>query len=395
MRTLLLYSAASLVIAFFSSWLGSFIGLRAYRRLPAGAHWAERARLSYPVRAASVISAIFICAIGVVIAIVVFEHSDGLLWIIGVAVCAVVGSGFVASRVVRRILGPEIRLQNRMRWWVAQLMMVGTYLAVLIVAPILLPHTFNTRAIMILAIALIILVAIACGGGFWVLQKLRILVPASPHLEAIARAAEQRTCIDMRGAFELKASVANAAAFPIQRWVIFTSRALEVLTDAQISAVFGHELAHLSESRAVTILRVFTSVQMVFTIVLMRPVEGEFGFPGFAALLAFMVLVIFISRRIMRRMEERADKVAMAQEEEEGTYALALEKLYEINLVPAVMRSKRRIHPHLYDRMVEAGITPSFLRPPPPPRAPKLLYIATSVLTAVLLYALVFGLLPH
>jgi Zn-dependent protease with chaperone function len=274
-------------------------------------------------------------------------------------------------------------------------MIVGTNLAVLIVAPILIPHTFNARAIAILAIALMVLITSACGGGFWVLWKLGILVPASPHLDAIARAAAQRAGIDMRGAFELKASVANAAAFPIQRWVIFTSRALEVLTDAQVSAIFGHELAHLSESRAVTILRVLTSVQIVFVVVLIRPVMGEFGISGITALMAFMVLVIIISRRIMRRMEERADKAAKAYEEEKGTYALALERLYELDLLPAVVRSKRKIHPHLYDRMVAAGITPSFLRPAPPPRAPQRLAIATAALTAVLLYALIFGLLLH
>jgi Zn-dependent protease with chaperone function len=257
------------------------------------------------------------------------------------------------------------------------------------------PHTFNINAITILAVALIVLIASACGGGFWVLRKMGVLVPASPHLDAIAHEAIQRTGIDMRGAYELKAPIANAAAIPIQRWVIFTSGALEVLSDAQVSAIFGHELAHLSESRAITILRVFTSVQMVFSVVLILPVMGEFGFSGFIALMAFMVLFLFISRRIMRRMEERADKAAMIHEEEKGTYALALEKLYEINLVPAVMGSKRKIHPHLYDRMTEAGITPSFLRPPPPPRATKFFAIATSILTAAILYALAFGLLPE
>jgi uncharacterized protein YybS (DUF2232 family) len=66
MLLLLLFSAASLVIAFISSWLGSFVGLRAYRRLPVGAHWVDRARLSYPVRVASMGAVIIICAISVV-----------------------------------------------------------------------------------------------------------------------------------------------------------------------------------------------------------------------------------------------------------------------------------------------------------------------------------------
>lgn len=302
---------------------------------------------------------------------------------------------FVAFRVARRILGPEILLQDRIRWGAAQLILAGTYLAVLIIASILLPNTFNTPAIAILASALVVLTASACGGGLWVLRRLKILVPALPRLDAIAREAVQRTGIEIRGVFELKASVANAVAFPTLRWVIFTSRALNVLTDAQVSAVLGHELAHLSESRAMTFLRVVANVQFYFAIVLVRPVIGEFGIAGFAALLVITMLLFVIARRFMRRMEEHADKAGKTHEEEQGAYALALEKLYESNLIPAVMRSRRQIHPHLYDRMVAAGVTPSYPRPEPPPRSPEYLDVGIAVLTAALLYALAFSLLPR
>jgi Zn-dependent protease with chaperone function len=395
MVSLLLHSVASLVIAAFSSWLGSLIGLPPYRRLPTGAHWVERARLSYPNRVASAINGILIGPISAVSAICCIGPSVGLFHLVCVAGLAIVGVMFVAFRVARRIFGPEIRVQDRMRWGTAQLILAGTYLAVLIIASILMPNTFNTRAIVILAIALIILTASACGGGLWVLRRMKILVPASPHLDAIARESAQRAGIDLRGVFELKASVANAAAFPTLRWVILTSRALNVLTDAQVSAVLGHELAHLSESRAMTLMRVVSSVQFYFAIVLVHPIIGEFGITGVAALMVITMLLFIIARRLMRRMEEHADKAGKMHEEEQGAYALALEKLYESNLMPAVMGSRRQIHPHLYDRMVSAGVTPSYPRPAPPPRLPKYLNIGTAVLTAVLLYALSFSLLPR
>jgi hypothetical protein len=56
---------------------------------------------------------------------------------------------------------------------------------------------------------------------------------------------------------------------------LYISGALGMFTDAQISAIFGHGLAHLNEPRPVTILRVFVSVQLRLAVVLIRPVGGD------------------------------------------------------------------------------------------------------------------------
>ena len=65
-------------------------------------------------------------------------------------------------------------------------------------------------------------------------------------------------------------------------------------------------------------------------------------------------------------MDRRADSEAILRQTDEGNYARALEKLYRINLIPAVMPARGQIHPHLYDRMLAAGVTPDFPRPKPP-----------------------------
>jgi hypothetical protein len=83
-------------------------------------------------------------------------------------------------------------------------------------------------------------------------------------------------------------------------------------------------------------------------------------------------------------MEERADKAGKAHEGEPGVYARALEKLYRSNLMPAVMRQKRAVHPHLYDRMLEAGVTPEFPRPKPPSRMMSLLAHGFTATVALL-----------
>jgi hypothetical protein len=64
-------------------------------------------------------------------------------------------------------------------------------------------------------------------------------------------------------------------------------------------------------------------------------------------------------------------------------------KLHESNLVPAVMPGKQT-HPHLYDRLLAAGVQPDFPRPPAPDRTrPLLATIATAVVAAVAFFALV------
>jgi hypothetical protein len=65
-------------------------------------------------------------------------------------------------------------------------------------------------------------------------------------------------------------------------------------------------------------------------------------------------------------MEKRADKIAAENQAQDGIYAHALEKLYCDSLIPAVSSSNRKAHPHLYDRMLAAGIQPDYPRPAKP-----------------------------
>jgi hypothetical protein len=71
-------------------------------------------------------------------------------------------------------------------------------------------------------------------------------------------------------------------------------------------------------------------------------------------------------RNVAARMEKRADEVAHTAVSP-ARYARALERLYEANLVPAVLSKKAaKPHPHLYDRVLAAGVTPGYPRPEPP-----------------------------
>ncbi len=75
------------------------------------------------------------------------------------------------------------------------------------------------------------------------------------------------------------------------------------------------------------------------------------------------LLIIFVGVARLRRAGERhADAAA---HDDGKVYGRALERLYEFNLVPAVLR-RPGAHGHLYDRLVASGYTPGWPRPAPP-----------------------------
>ncbi len=181
--------------------------------------------------------------------------------------------------------------------------------------------------------------------------------------------------------------MANAFAYPLQKTLGVSDAGLAVLDDDELAAICAHELAHLQEPRGVVWSRMLRSWLIVIYAAMIaatvRPLPGSFGpvayLWGFLGANLFLIVGVTLSSKLSLKMEHRADAQAAAAQALPGVYARALEKLYEVNLVPAVIGSKRRTHPDLYDRMLRAGVTPAYARPAPPPRWPALLGLATLV----------------
>ncbi len=159
--------------------------------------------------------------------------------------------------------------------------------------------------------------------------------------------------------------MANAFALMYIRSIVATAPAMRVLDDDELRTLVQHEMAHLSESPTVLAARMLGGLSWLgfaFT----HSVVHHIGFGGVFWILLAVILIKRFAANIAKRMENRADSMSATHEAEGPVYARALEKLYQANQMPAVM-TKRLLHPHLYDRMIAAGLTPDYPRPAPPP----------------------------
>jgi hypothetical protein len=96
-----------------------------------------------------------------------------------------------------------------------------------------------------------------------------------------------------------------------------------------------------------------------------KPVFYTWGPAGLLFLLTGSWLLFLAARALSRTLEVRADRIGYANEADPGSYARALARLHEDNLIPAVM-PRKTTHPDLYDRLVNIGSPPDYVRPAKP-----------------------------
>jgi Zn-dependent protease with chaperone function len=247
------------------------------------------------------------------------------------------------------------------------------------------PNNFGMVTWLIAISFFILWVALHFGLGFILLRWLRLLQPASEHLNALVAEVSQKMNVPVRATWILSTFIGNAAAFPQTRQLIFTDKLLATLSVEETKAVCAHELGHLSEPRKVLAVRTLASFSF-YPLIFAKPLcsLGDNGVSVYDLLIIGFLIVLAIGRRVARRMEQRADKIAVETQIDGAVYARALARLYEMNHTPAVMPNANKVHPDLYDRMVAAGVTPDF---PKAGRAKKQSW--TSILMVLCLVAIV------
>lgn len=331
-----------------------------------GKHWTERARASFAPRSFAAAS-----VIGFPIAAVVSARahsgpfsrvSTDAVALLGATLAAGIASAFVL-RLERRRRGQPLPFLQ----WLGSFVVVGLILfPTWIVAAILAyaaPAKPGTWMLVWGLVGLVAMAACSLSVPLRLLVSIGVIEPASPRLEAcVARAAEV-VGIPPPRTYEAPALQANALALPLISTLCFLKPILPLLSDAELTAVAAHELGHLREPRSVLALRVLRGYFAVF-VALFLAVLGSRA--PFVSLVVFWAGLLGWSatKRWAQRLEQRADALALRTEIEPGTYARALEKLHEANLVPAVLETQTS-HPSLHDRMKSAGLEPAHPKPAP------------------------------
>ena len=384
---------AAAALSWLCAWLGVRLAGAPLRRLEDGP-WAERARLAYPPR---MVSQILLSALPATVATVA-TVLVGPLSRVGagtVALVAAITAFFPAIgvhlRLNRAIGRPCWRLLPWTRDVAAILLGLYPHLVLVLVVLVAGPSRFGAGAVVLLGLVALLTVAAAWGVGLRLARLVGLARRASPRLERIvATAAERLNVRPPSAVFELRWEAANAFAYPLGKALVFTRGALAQLSDEELTAVCAHELGHLLEPARHVALRCATAALVMAVLAAAKPMALTFG--PYSPVIAFLgvVVVLRLFRRFALRGERRADVVGRTHEGGEGTYARAIERLYRANVAPAVMPGRAPTHPHLYDRMVEAGVAPDYPRPAPPSRLRTLVPLLVSVLLAVALYAGLF-----
>jgi Zn-dependent protease with chaperone function len=273
------------------------------------------------------------------------------------AIGAAAGNIPMDREVFSRIPLNDLFRQAAITWLIRYLMWF-----VFLGAIALMSSEFNAQSLFIAVVVGTLCILWNRDGWIRTGRMLGLFVPPPERLQNIVRDTTARMNVSVKEVCVMRLSFAQAIAMPGSRIMVFSERLLQVLSDDEIAAICAHELAHLTEARSDYYQRYvlwLTFLPWIF----FKPMLHAFGLLGFALLLFTSLLAPLIYRRVSKKLEERADRMAQSNEPNAGTYARALVRLYEDGLLPAVHAKDHATHPHLYDRLLAAGVTPDFPRP--------------------------------
>jgi Zn-dependent protease with chaperone function len=346
--------AAALV--FVANWLALIPWRRARN-----AHWTERARVYHPVRVAAQ-GCLWTLPITLGIASFLLGPERAPHFAL-VGLAAALGA-LVGTLPMEREVFPRIDLGRLFRLAAAGWCLRCLFWFVLLGGIALMPDSLNWQCLAIGALVLGLAILRARNGGMWLWKPFGLVAAPPAALRETVDTMAKRMNIEVRNVHFLRLPLAQAFALPGQKSLIFTERIVELLPADELASVCAHELGHLSERRREYLQRYFGWAAFLPWLFL-RPAVGTLGSGGFLLLALLAVLVPYLSRRVSVALEVRADRIAQANETDPGAYARALARLYEDGLIPAVLAQNRATHPHLYDRLVAAGVSPDYPRPKP------------------------------
>jgi len=354
-------------------------------------HWTERARKLYPARVAAV-SSIWVVPADLVFGQELLWPGATPHWLLAGFACwvgAMAGTYFFDHEVYPWIT-PQDWLHQALANWTLRFAWCLFFLVVIAA----MPDVLDWRAWALSGALIAAYVVWAWGGLVWCCGRLRLLKPPSERLKRLVAEVSAKLNISSPRVWLLKSPAAAAFALPYSRDLFFSERLLSLHSDDEVASICAHELGHLGESKAALAGR-FLGALAFLPWAFLKPLRHLLGEWVYAVALLGLTSFIFLrlAKRLSRRLETRADSIAQANEGQSGTYARALARLYEENLLPAVLPRRRHTHPDLYDRLLAVGVQPDYQRPEPPNPAtyPGILLMLLFVILIMLRFIYKFG----
>ncbi len=336
------------------------LALVPWRRLPLEP-WTERARRFHPIRHAHAGWLIVLPFTAIVIRLMLYPDASLPAVIVG----AILGST-LSGLPLDRAAFPSIGLGA---WLRSALVLSGLRLGwvfLVLVFAFAMPDTWSLAQLGWSVAFLFASGALSAGLIYRVLVALGAFRPAGERIVRLVGECSAEAGVPVRGVWVFTSPAAYAAALVAQRSLVFSDTTLAENDDEELRAICRHELAHLNESHAVRLLRIAQMPLTLLPFIFTPTFVAAMGTSGILPPLLCWLLCANVFNRLSLRMEKRADTAAH-QNVESPAYARALERIHQRNLVPAVFAKKAaRTHPDLYDRMLAAGVTPSYPRPAPP-----------------------------
>lgn len=325
-------------------------------------HWTEQARILYPISTTAKTNLWFIPALITMACEILWP--DRVYWGID-AIAAWIGN-YLSNYPYEKSLFPQFTFRS---WISSSILAWGLrfyFYGLLVLAGLIMPPDFGWITWIIFVLAFIHILLIAHGSVVvWFYCKTgSFKQPDERTLRIVTEAAKQSNTV-FRHVWIFDSPISYGAAMIGTKDLLFSNSLVEYLSDDELSSICHHEFAHLGELLSVKIRR-FSAYLSFLPLVLAIPMVHRYSMTGLALLLLPFLIIVWISNRLSRKMEVRADSIASSKQVSEGVYARALEKLYRNNHTPVVMSRKDLPHPHLYDRMINAGLTPDYPRPKPP-----------------------------
>jgi Zn-dependent protease with chaperone function len=369
------------ILTFCLNWLAAIPWRKA-----SSAHWTERARLLWPVRTSGA-NNILLSPILLSLA----EVAAGWESWQGFVIPTLAGwlGAILATYPLDHEMFPRFTFSAWRRLVTASWMIRVGFLGAVAVSAVLMPAEPGVAMAMISAGLLLYILALNYGLFIRLLRWMGAAHSPDERLREIVADTSRRMGIREPRTWLLDVPLAQAFAMPTTGDLMFSSRLLEISSDEEISAVCAHEIAHLMESKVVLAGRIAGSMTL-YPFIFLRPAASRTPF-GVLAISGLVFVLAILTRKLSRRMEVRADKIATENQGDEGIYARALEKIYCDGLLPAVNAGNAKTHPNLYDRMLAAGIQPDFPRPAKPRRMSWPLYLIYVAFGLLIGYALAGG----